>query len=141
MNIQLFAEQGGRDPGREGARRQDRDEDREGRAIERRPEHRRPEPEAFGGHQLEPEDVAARLLREPVRKVQDEGKPDRSMTSRPGFDSQRSRFFFKSRKIRCRWDLMTAALLRWWTVPRLNSHSIPSRTGESSAAKMKAESH
>ena len=30
---------------------------------------------------------------------------------------------------------MTAALLRWWTVPRLNSHSNPSSTGESSTAK------
>ena len=33
------------------------------------------------------------------------------------------------------WDSMTAALLSWWTVPRLNSHSNPSSTGESSAAK------
>ena len=30
---------------------------------------------------------------------------------------------------------MTAALLRRWTVPRLNSHSNPSSTGESSTAK------
>ena len=30
---------------------------------------------------------------------------------------------------------MTAALLRWWTVPRLNSHWNPSSTGESSTAK------
>jgi len=30
---------------------------------------------------------------------------------------------------------MTAALLRWWTVPRLNCHSNPSSTGESSTAK------
>jgi len=30
---------------------------------------------------------------------------------------------------------MTAALLRWWTVPRLNSPSNPSSTGESSTAK------
>ena len=32
---------------------------------------------------------------------------------------------------------MTAAQLRWWTVPRLNSHSNPSSTGESSTAKTK----
>jgi len=32
-------------------------------------------------------------------------------------------------------DSMTAALLSWWTVPRLNSHSNPSSTGESSTAK------
>ena len=30
---------------------------------------------------------------------------------------------------------MTAALLRWWTVPRLNGHSNPSSTRESSTAK------
>ena len=30
---------------------------------------------------------------------------------------------------------MTAALLRWWTVLRLNSHSNPSSTVESSTAK------
>ena len=30
---------------------------------------------------------------------------------------------------------MTAALLRWWTVPRLNTHLNPSSTGESSTAK------
>ena len=30
---------------------------------------------------------------------------------------------------------MTAALLSWWTVPMLNSHSNPSSTGESSTAK------
>jgi len=30
---------------------------------------------------------------------------------------------------------MTAALLRWWTVPRLNSHLNPSSTGESSTTK------
>ena len=30
---------------------------------------------------------------------------------------------------------MTAALFRWWTVQRLNSHSNPSSTGESKAAK------
>jgi len=34
-------------------------------------------------------------------------------------------------------DSMTAALLSWWTVPRLNSHSNPYSTGESSAAKKK----
>ena len=33
------------------------------------------------------------------------------------------------------WDSMTAALLSWWTVPRLNSHSNPSSTSESSAEK------
>jgi len=32
---------------------------------------------------------------------------------------------------------MTAALLRWLTVPRLNSHSNPSSTGEISTAKKK----
>jgi len=30
---------------------------------------------------------------------------------------------------------MTATLLSWWAVPRLNSHSNPFSTGESSAAK------
>jgi len=30
---------------------------------------------------------------------------------------------------------MTAALLGWWTVPRLISHTNPSSTGESSAVK------
>ena len=36
---------------------------------------------------------------------------------------------------------MTAALLRWWTVPRLNSHSKPSSTGESSTAKKVIEKY
>ena len=34
---------------------------------------------------------------------------------------------------------MTAALLRWWTVPRLKSHSNPSSTGKWSTAKNKHE--
>ena len=33
------------------------------------------------------------------------------------------------------WDSMTTALLSWWTVPRLNSHSNPSSTSGSRAAK------
>jgi len=36
---------------------------------------------------------------------------------------------------------MTAALLRWWTVPRLKSHSNPSSTGESSTAKKPTNIH
>lgn len=67
-------EQGRRHLGREGEGGADIDEDRQGREVERGPEHRRRKPEAVGGHQLEPEDVAACVLRESVREVQDEGQ-------------------------------------------------------------------
>jgi len=59
----------------------------------------------------------------------------RSTTSRLGFDSQCSQKI--SNQGKCCWDKMTAAQLRWWTVPRLNNHLNPSSTGESRTAKKK----
>ena len=48
----------------------------------------------------------------------------------------RVRFSARNLKKISWWDSMTVALLNcWWTVLRLNSHSNPSSTGESSAAK------
>jgi len=38
-----------------------------------------------------------------------------------------------------KWDSITATLLGWWTVSRLNSNSNPSSPGESSAAKKEKE--